>query len=67
MTLADERYRAFKYARQLMLDLLDPKVTPRVSKAIRLRARSALKHYAQDWELDSMANSSPKMLSKGDK
>ena len=45
MTLPDEEARAIDAVRQFMFELLDPKLTPRVPKAIRQQARRLLKHY----------------------
>lgn len=45
MTLPFERAIAVNNARQFLLDLLDSKRTPRVPRAVRLRARDVLKHY----------------------
>lgn len=45
MTLPFERAIAVNNARQFLLDLLDSKRTPRVPRAVRLRARDVLRHY----------------------
>lgn len=45
MTLPSERAMAVLSARQLLLDLLDSKKTPRVPRSVRMSARNALKHY----------------------
>jgi hypothetical protein len=45
MTLPEEEARAIDSVRQFMFELLDPKLTPRVPKAIRQQARRLLKHY----------------------
>lgn len=45
MTMPDERGRAVVHAYQFLLDLLDPKKTPKVPKEIRRRASSVLRHY----------------------
>ena len=64
MTLPDERYRAVKNARQFLRDLMDPKKTPRVPRAIRLQARSVLKHYPADYDMDLAAFTLPKVFEK---
>lgn len=56
MTLPHERHRAILNAREFLLSLLDPKRTPRVPREIRLRARSALKHYPHNHELQTLRN-----------
>jgi hypothetical protein len=63
MTLPDERYRAMKCAEQFLLDLCDPKVTPKVPAAIRYRARATLKHYPTKFDIDRIAESAPDVVS----
>ena len=64
MTLPDERYRAIKQGKKLLEELCDPGKTPRVPSLIRDRARTALRHYPYDWELESIAEKCPDMLDK---
>jgi hypothetical protein len=64
MTLPDERYRAIKQGKKLLEELCDPGRTPRVPSLIRDRARAALRHYPQDWEIDSIAEKCPDLLDK---
>lgn len=45
MTLPHEEWRAIASVRRFLYDLLDPKKTPRVPKAIRQEARRVSKHY----------------------
>jgi hypothetical protein len=59
MTLPDERYRAVKWAREFMYELMDPKKTPGVSKSLRDQARSILRHYPSDWDMQQSAEASP--------
>ena len=51
MTLPDERYRAVRKAREFLRDLLDPKRTPKVSKEVRDRAYSVLKHFPGECDM----------------
>jgi len=51
MTLPDERYRAVRWAREFMYELMDPKKTPGVPKRIRDQARSILRHYPGDSDM----------------
>ena len=70
MTLPDERYRSLKQGKKLLEDLCDPGKTPRVPGIVRGRARGALRHFPNDYELDSMAEQCPDLLDKfayGDK
>jgi hypothetical protein len=62
MTLPDERYRAIKQGKKLLEELCDPGKTPRVPSIVRDRARGALRHYPNDYELDSMAEKCPDLL-----
>ena len=64
MTLPDERYRAIKQGKKLLEELCDPGKTPRVPSIIRDRARGALRHYPNDWELESIAEKCPDILDK---
>jgi hypothetical protein len=64
MTLPDERYRAVRQAEQLLRDLCDRSKTPRVPKTIRDRARGALRHYPNTWDLDRAAAAAPEVFVK---
>ena len=64
MTLPDERYRAVMAARELLFDLTDPKVTPRIPQMIRLRAGHCLRHYPSEWELDMASRGAPDVFQK---
>lgn len=64
MTLPDERYRAIKQGKKLLEELCDPGKTPRVPGIVRDRARGALRHYPNDWEIDAMAEKCPDLLDK---
>lgn len=64
MTMPDERYRALKQGKKLLEELCDPGKTPRVPSIVRERARGALRHFPQDWELDNIADKCPDMLNK---
>ena len=48
MTLPYEEVNSLKAVRKFLHDLLDPSKTPRVPKAIRLRAHRLSKHYPMD-------------------
>lgn len=45
MTLPHEEAYAIARTRQFLLDLLNPKATPRVPRAVRKRAHVLSKHY----------------------
>jgi hypothetical protein len=46
-----KRISAIINAREFLIELLDPKKTPRVPKGIRYRAYALLKHYPGEWDL----------------
>jgi len=59
MTLPDERYRAVRMARQFLTELCNPEKTPRVPGIIRSQARSILRHYPSDYEMDRASEACP--------
>jgi len=59
MTLPDERYRAVVQTRRFLLDLCNTEHTPRVPKIIRETARSMLRHYPSDYEMQCAAREAP--------
>lgn len=65
MTLPCERHNAIKYTEQFLMDLCDPKKTPRVPRDIRYRARAALRHYPSQYHLDYMATKCPEVIETG--
>lgn len=64
MTLPDERYRAVKMAEQLLKDLCDSSVTPRVPKIIRQRASGCLRHFPSTWDLDRASDAAPDVFQR---
>lgn len=64
MSTAEDRYRAIKQSRKMLEDLCDPGKTPRVPSIVRDRARSILRHYPSDFDLDNIAENSPDLLEK---
>ncbi|NBP13535.1 hypothetical protein EBU95_03935 [bacterium] len=50
MTLPDERTNAVLKTRNFLLDLLNPKKTPKVPKNIRKEAAWLLKHYPSQFD-----------------
>jgi DNA-binding protein Fis len=58
VTLPDERYRAVKNAQQFLARLAGGEL-PRVPKAVRDEARSILRHYPLDWDLQRAARMAP--------
>jgi hypothetical protein len=64
MTTAEDRYRAIKQSRKMLEELCDPGKTPRVPSIVRDRARSILRHFPSDFDLDCIAENSPELLEK---
>jgi hypothetical protein len=56
MTLPDERYRAVVQTERFLKEILS---TPRVPKVIKDRARSCLRHYPSDWDMQRAAEGAP--------
>jgi len=48
MSTTEEEARAIEAVRRFCYDLLDPKATPRVPRAVRQRARAVCKHLPVD-------------------
>ena len=61
MTLPDERYRAVKYAQQFLSRLAGGEI-PRVPKAVRDEARSILRHYPSEWDMNRAAAGAPEVF-----
>ena len=59
MTLPNERYRALRCGHQLLLDLLNSKVTPKVPKYIRQRAANILRHYPDSYHFTKIVEKIP--------
>jgi len=62
MTLPDERYRSIRMAEQLLRDLCDPKLTPRIPSEVRVRAMSALRHYPGTHDLAQLELAAPHVV-----
>jgi len=54
MTLPTERTDAVLRTEKFLLDLCNPKTTPRVPKEVRDRARSLLRHYPSQYDMEYM-------------
>jgi len=65
MTLPCERKNAVDRTRDFLTDLLDPKKTPRVPRAVRENAYRCLKHYPMPFEMEEAAEQAPQIF--GDK
>jgi hypothetical protein len=59
MTMPDERFRATSRTREFLLDLCKPSATPKVPLHVRDRARSLLKHFPTDLDLEVASAAAP--------
>lgn len=64
MTLPDERYRSIVQTRKFLMELLSPRMTPKVPKVVRDRARNLLKHFPTDYDLEMMSEDMPEYFAK---
>lgn len=55
MTIPVERKNAVIRTEQLLLDLMDPKITPRIPRELRVRAYHCLRHYPSKLHMDIIA------------
>jgi hypothetical protein len=61
MTLPDERYRAVKWAEAFLKRLAGGHYA-RTPKAVRDEARSILRHYPNDWDMNRAAEGAPEVF-----
>ena len=61
MTLPDERYRSVRWAEGFLQRLAGGEY-PRVPKAVREEARSILRHYPSQWDMDRAAEGAPEVF-----
>jgi hypothetical protein len=61
VTLPDERYRAVKWAQGFLSRLAGGQYA-RVPKAVRDEARSILRHYPSDWDMNRAAEGAPEVF-----
>ena len=66
MTLPYERRWAVNNTRQFLVDLMDPKKTPRVPSAVRKEAYRCIKHYPGDYHMDKAAIEAPEVFGEWD-
>lgn len=55
MTVPIERTNAVIYTQKFLLELLDPKKTPRVPRSVRQQALHLLRHYPSEFDMDIIA------------
>jgi len=59
MTLPIERKHAVLNVERFLLDLSNPRITPRVPKEVRDQARRLLKHYPSKFDMECAAEQAP--------
>jgi hypothetical protein len=64
VTISSERYRSVVHTEKFLLDLADPKKTPRVPKHIRQQAKLCLRHYPSQWVMDLTSEVYPDVWGK---
>jgi hypothetical protein len=55
MTLPYERTRAVVNTHDFLLELLNPKLTPRIPKEIREQAHHLLRHYPSEYDMNTIS------------
>jgi hypothetical protein len=55
MTVPRERTNAVIFTESFLKDLLNPKATPRVPRSVRQQAAHCLRHYPNQWEMETIA------------
>ena len=63
MTLPDERYRAVRWSASFLSRLAGGEY-PRVPKAVRDEARSILRHYPSEYDMNKAAQTSPDIFAE---
>jgi len=62
MTMPIERTWAINNTKQFLVDLMDPKKTPRVPKAIRTEAYRCLRHYPGQYHMEQAQQLAPQVF-----
>ena len=57
-----ERTRAVNNTRQFLIDLMNPKSTPRVPSEVRKQAYQCLRHYPGEYYMDLAKEQSPEIF-----
>jgi len=59
MTIPYERYTAIKNTERFLVELMDPKKTPKVPKYVRERAYRCLRHYPGEYYMEMAQQQAP--------
>lgn len=62
MTMPNERRWAVNNTRQFLLDLMDPKKTPRVPSSVRKEASRCLRHYPGEYYMEEAQKMAPSIF-----
>ena len=62
MTMPNERFYAIRNTREFLVELMDPKKTPRVPKEIRLKAYYAIKHFPGEYHMEEARKLAPEIF-----
>jgi len=62
MTMPNERFYAIRNTREFLVELMDPKKTPRVPKEIRLKAYYAIKHFPGEYHMEEARKLAPSVF-----
>ena len=66
MTMPNERRQAVNNTRRFLVDLMDPKKTPKVPSAVRKEAYRCIKHYPGEYYMELAAEQAPKVFGEWD-
>lgn len=64
--MPNERFYAVRNAREFLVELMDPKKTPRVPKEIRLKAYYAIKHFPGEYHMEEAQKLAPSVFGEWD-
>ena len=62
MTMPCERYWAINNTRRFLVDLMDPKKTPKVPEEIRKEAYRCLRHYPGEYYMEKAQQQAPEIF-----
>ena len=66
MTMPNERRWAVNHTRQFLMDLQDPKKTPRVPSSVRKEASRCLRHYPGEYYMLKASEQAPEVFGEWD-
>lgn len=60
--MPNERFYAIRNTRAFLVELMDPKKTPRIPKEIRLKAYYAIKHFPGEHHMEKVRELAPEIF-----